>query len=224
LLQIIIIRQSTLRPKAMGSQAQDHAQAQNGHPRTDLITNKTSGREEKDESLTIEPAQSHDTYLNEKTSYTPIESPNRQVKQSKKAPTPIGKAHGESILPGWTIMRPLRMKAMGRAKKPAEGTDGVVSQRSSKSEERDGENKGLKGVTTNGTASSAGDLEGLTEMRSDDELLDDSEDRMPGGGHGTQDPVTTTNAIAYKVYKRRWFGLVQLVLLNIIVSWDVSQL
>lgn len=26
---------------------------------------------------------------------------------------------------------------------------------------------------------------------------------------------------AYKTYKRRWFGLVQLVLLNIVVSWDV---
>lgn len=26
----------------------------------------------------------------------------------------------------------------------------------------------------------------------------------------------------YRVYKRRWFGLIQLVLLNIIVSWDVS--
>lgn len=26
----------------------------------------------------------------------------------------------------------------------------------------------------------------------------------------------------YKVYKRRWFGLAQLVLLNIAVSWDVS--
>jgi hypothetical protein len=25
----------------------------------------------------------------------------------------------------------------------------------------------------------------------------------------------------YKTYKRRWFGLLQLVLLNIIVSWDV---
>lgn len=28
----------------------------------------------------------------------------------------------------------------------------------------------------------------------------------------------------YKVYKRRWFGLVQLTLLNIIVSWDVSTI
>lgn len=26
----------------------------------------------------------------------------------------------------------------------------------------------------------------------------------------------------YKVYKRRWFGLVELTLLNIVVSWDVS--
>ena len=26
----------------------------------------------------------------------------------------------------------------------------------------------------------------------------------------------------YKSYKRRWFGLLQLVLLNIVVSWDVS--
>lgn len=27
----------------------------------------------------------------------------------------------------------------------------------------------------------------------------------------------------FKVYKRRWFGLAQLVLLNIVVSWDVSR-
>ena len=28
--------------------------------------------------------------------------------------------------------------------------------------------------------------------------------------------------VVYKVYKIRWFGLMQLVLLNIVVSWDVS--
>jgi FLVCR family MFS transporter 7 len=28
----------------------------------------------------------------------------------------------------------------------------------------------------------------------------------------------------YRVYKRRWFGLAQLVLLNVVVSWDVSDL
>ncbi len=26
----------------------------------------------------------------------------------------------------------------------------------------------------------------------------------------------------YRTYKRRWFGLLQLILMNIIVSWDVS--
>lgn len=30
--------------------------------------------------------------------------------------------------------------------------------------------------------------------------------------------------VVYRTYKRRWFGLVQLTLLNIIVSWDVSTL
>ena len=30
-------------------------------------------------------------------------------------------------------------------------------------------------------------------------------------------------AVVYRVYKRRWFGLVMLMLLNIIVSWDVSK-
>lgn len=28
--------------------------------------------------------------------------------------------------------------------------------------------------------------------------------------------------IQYRTYKRRWFGLLQLVLMNIVVSWDVS--
>lgn len=34
---------------------------------------------------------------------------------------------------------------------------------------------------------------------------------MEGGG----------GPVVYKVYRRRWFGLIQLVLLNIVVSWDV---
>jgi hypothetical protein len=29
--------------------------------------------------------------------------------------------------------------------------------------------------------------------------------------------------VHFKVYKRRWFGLAQLVLLNVVVSWDVSK-
>jgi hypothetical protein len=36
------------------------------------------------------------------------------------------------------------------------------------------------------------------------------------------DPLSTVTV--YKVYKRRFWGLAQLVLLNIVVSWDVSAL
>lgn len=38
-----------------------------------------------------------------------------------------------------------------------------------------------------------------------------------GTGTGTGDEG---DGVVYKVYKRRWFGLVQLTLLNIVVSWD----
>jgi hypothetical protein len=40
----------------------------------------------------------------------------------------------------------------------------------------------------------------------------------------TTDPMIPggdAQPLEYKTYKRRWFGLLQLVLLNIIVSWDV---
>lgn len=35
--------------------------------------------------------------------------------------------------------------------------------------------------------------------------------------------TTSTATQQYRVYKRRWVGLIQLVLLNIIISWDVSK-
>jgi hypothetical protein len=36
------------------------------------------------------------------------------------------------------------------------------------------------------------------------------------------DLQSQSEAPQFRVYKRRWFGLLQLVLLNIVVSWDVS--
>ena len=36
------------------------------------------------------------------------------------------------------------------------------------------------------------------------------------------DASPSEEPVVYKVYKIRWFGLMQLVLLNIVVSWDVS--
>ncbi len=40
------------------------------------------------------------------------------------------------------------------------------------------------------------------------------------------DEVALANGqhVVYRVYKIRWFGLTQLILLNIIVSWDVSRI
>lgn len=38
---------------------------------------------------------------------------------------------------------------------------------------------------------------------------------------GTEGEDVVREGRVYKTYKRRWFGLVQLVLLNIVVSWDV---
>ena len=41
-----------------------------------------------------------------------------------------------------------------------------------------------------------------------------------GGGRGHH---RSYSHMHYRVYKRRWFGLMQLVLLNIAVSWGVSS-
>jgi len=49
--------------------------------------------------------------------------------------------------------------------------------------------------------------------------------RQLGEGPGEEDEAHINGAqrpIEYRVYAIRWFGLMQLVLLNIIVSWDVS--
>ena len=56
---------------------------------------------------------------------------------------------------------------------------------------------------------------------------DQGEELSRGGPSGQSEQYeilapSNERPIEYKVYKRRWFGLMQLVLLNIVVSWDVS--
>lgn len=61
--------------------------------------------------------------------------------------------------------------------------------------------------------------EGSTSQSSDLESIASPQERDPVLGREpslSSDPLTTT----YRVYKRRFFGLAQLVLLNIVVSWD----
>lgn len=75
--------------------------------------------------------------------------------------------------------------------------------------------------------------EPLEQVRSNEELLADDEAehagprRADGGGGGDDERGGMrgdAGPVVYKVYKRRWFGLAQLVLLNVVVSWDVSSL
>ena len=138
-------------------------------------------------------------------------------------------------LPGWTIMRPLRKrgnKSSATATKAdtsanVTGTNGIDSK-------ADGD---LKITETNDSGDGVGQVEALHDLRSDDELLGDEDeergrttresgnagDHTLQGNDGTAEERTAAGAVEYKVYKRRWFGLFQLVLLNIIVSWDVSS-
>jgi hypothetical protein len=127
---------------------------------------------------------------------------------------------------GWTAMRDMRKRDMN-------GKDQSARSRADS-------NGTLAKSQTNATAQSVeagtiGEMEDLTELNSGDELLGE----VPRHGGGAQ--VGSTDGAAdersrngstsgpdgareFKVYKRRWFGLVQLVLLNVIVSWDVSIL
>lgn len=50
-----------------------------------------------------------------------------------------------------------------------------------------------------------------------------SQDFSLSSRNGDQPPAASP-ATEYRTYKRRWFGLVQLTLMNIVVSWDVSLL
>ncbi|TVY23333.1 Solute carrier family 49 member A3, partial [Lachnellula hyalina] len=158
--------------------------------------------------------------------------------------------YGEAV-PGWTIMRPLKMRGLKKGArrnnmKMGTGTDtngGVDGVDGNGNADRKGNGNGdFKITETNGSGGAdrdgdgdgeggVGDMDVLGEVRSDDELLGEEEDevqrqRVPNsnGGANTQLDGTVEgeeeDVVEYKVYKRRWFGLVQLVLLNIVVSWD----
>jgi MFS transporter, FLVCR family, MFS-domain-containing protein 7 len=138
-------------------------------------------------------------------------------------------------LPGWTIMRPLKMRGLKKGGKNTatsvnEGSaNGNGNARSSADRKED---RDLKVTETNGSGDGRGgigQMDVLSEVRSDDELLGDEGgdgQRVPGrdnsAGTGLDGTAEENDVVVYKVYKRRWFGLVQLALLNIIVSWDVS--
>ncbi|THV46331.1 hypothetical protein BGAL_0395g00120 [Botrytis galanthina] len=143
--------------------------------------------------------------------------------------------HYHGMPKGWTAMKDLRGKPKQKSKyKTGERTNGTSTQRGmsnaemAKGQENGGEERGVEEEVED-----IDDLD-LTELNSGDDLLPDEEEggvrRGGTGADGAADEglrrrssernAVGSNAGNFRVYKRRWFGLVQLVLLNIIVSWD----
>lgn len=60
--------------------------------------------------------------------------------------------------------------------------------------------------------------EGLAASSSVQPLNSHAEEAEGGEGRGNRRSYSQAR---FRVYKRRWFGLAQLVLLNVVVSWDV---
>lgn len=69
-------------------------------------------------------------------------------------------------------------------------------------------------------------LRHIPDERGEGGLLEEASQLEPSRTESTFQLAAEANGgpvVAYKVYKRRWFGLAQLILLNIVVSWDVSN-
>lgn len=155
-------------------------------------------------------------------------------KNDKKEAPANDKATSEPVPGGWTFLRTMKMRGLkGRGSGSAAAsapspTD--VSEVSNGNSITGKDNDELKVTQTNGSGDGpggVGEIEALHEVRSDDELLGGQAggtqlaEAQRNGSIGGEDAEVPGGRV-YKVYKRRWFGLVQLVLLNIIVSWDVS--
>ncbi|EFQ94624.1 hypothetical protein CFE70_000156 [Pyrenophora teres f. teres 0-1] len=70
-----------------------------------------------------------------------------------------------------------------------------------------------------GSRRTAYDIDGILEMDEDAEAREVSRWKMASFGRKGQNRRSNSTT-RFKVYKRRWIGLVQIVLLNIVVSWD----
>lgn len=77
------------------------------------------------------------------------------------------------------------------------------------------EGKHVLGVTPTSTATA--------DAERADKKMGGEEHELPGRDGATIQMTESGEMRTYRTYKRRWFGLAQLMLLNIVVSWDVSQ-
>lgn len=152
---------------------------------------------------------------------------------NKTEPLANEKTAPEPVPGGFSFLRTMKMRGLkGRGSgsaAPAPSTDSNLSNRNGSGIDNKN-NDELKVTQSNGSGDGPdriGEIEALHEVRSDDELLGDDErgstTQRGGAQEGGNNSTGAADAVGgrvYKVYKRRWFGLVQLALLNIIVSWD----
>lgn len=161
-----------------------------------------------------------------------IERKNRSIEKDIESGTP----HHHDMPKGWTAMKDLRGK---QKHKLGEGANGNTHMDTTNAEVSKSQTNGSgEGRAMEEDIEDLDDLD-LRELNSGDDLLPDEEqggvrshngtgtDGAAGIGMGRgsteRNGIAASNGGKFKVYKRRWFGLVQLVLLNIIVSWDVSM-
>ncbi|KAH8765763.1 major facilitator superfamily domain-containing protein [Hyaloscypha finlandica] len=152
---------------------------------------------------------------------------------NKTEPLANEKTAPEPVPGGFSFLRTMKMRGLkGRGSgsaSPAPSTDSNVGNGNGSGIDSKN-NDELEVTQSNGSGDGPdriGEVEALHEVRSDDELLGDDErgsTTLRGGaqegGNNSTGAADAVGGRVYKVYKRRWFGLIQLVLLNIIVSWD----
>jgi FLVCR family MFS transporter 7 len=136
---------------------------------------------------------------------------------------------------GWAfMMRPLRRKA-GKASSPSGSSETETSNTAATGNGQHEEDR--DSAQSKGSSYGATHTETLREVTSEDGLLpgqqaqghavgssNSNNDDAQHDGSAPGNGASAGEEPKFKVYKRRWFGVVQLVLLNTIVSWDVSTL
>jgi MFS transporter, FLVCR family, MFS-domain-containing protein 7 len=175
-----------------------------------------TGEKQRDVSATEKPTNSKDAPKTDKAGISPKEE---------------ATSEGETV-PGWTIMRPLRMRGLKGKKSGSAATVSTNGLKVGGVDSKDNEELKVTETNNSGDRNGIGEVDALHEVRSEDELLGPGDDEASprrvtanrglehNGGENLEG--TVSGGTEFKTYKRRWFGLIQLVLLNIIVSWDVS--
>jgi hypothetical protein len=155
---------------------------------------------------------------------------------------PGGQEKGQSRdnnVAGWAyVMRPLRRKG-------AKASETVAATRLDTSASKEEEPRinsqaedDRDSAQSKGSGYGLAHTETLREVTSEDGLLqenqeqghatrngqahDNANDDAPLDRNAPREGALADDAPSFKTYKRRWFGVVQLALLNTIVSWDVS--